>query len=51
MRGNHRHRAVGGHAAGAEGQRLGGTRTGAECLGLPNGIGPGHIPGILRFGP
>ena len=36
-------------APSAHRQRLGGTLIGAELAGLAHGIGPGHIPGILRF--
>jgi hypothetical protein len=49
MRGDHRPATVRRHPSGSCRQRLGGTLTGAERFGLPAGVGPGHIPGILRL--
>ena len=35
---------------GAGGQRPGGPLVGTERASLPRGIGPGHVPGVRRFG-
>jgi len=37
------------HPPSARCERLGGTLIGAELASLAHGIGPGNIPGILRF--
>jgi hypothetical protein len=49
MRGDHHPATVRRYGPGSCREHLGGTLVGAERFGLPAGVGPGHLPGILRL--